>query len=271
MEQGGNREERNSDDLEELANFQFLSRVIEASPNAIVAARRDGQIVLFNTAAEEILGWSEDEAIGMSVRNLYPQGGAERIMQLMRNRRHGGRGRIDSLREVVKSVDGELIPVEISAALIRDGRREIATVGIFKDLRQQMKMEERLQEAMEALEQTQRQAVVAEVAGAAAHELNQPLTSLLGYVEYLRRKVDDDDEMHRIVSTIHADASRIAEVVRKIGRVTRYRTRDYAGHEQIVDLDEASTVEDEERCDDQIDELEVTTETERFERRGDDE
>lgn len=230
--------------LSTLRTFEFLTRVIEATPNAIVAARRNGEIVLFNPAAEEILGWSKSEVLGMNVRQLYPPGGAERIMEQMRSDKYGGPGLIQSLREVVVHIDGELIPVEISAALVHESNQEIATVGIFTDLREQMKMEERLHEAMEALEETQRQAVIAEVAGAAAHRLNQPLTSLLGYVELLRQQFDEEDEMHRVVSTIHDDATQISQVVRKIGRVTRYRTREYAGGEQIVDLEEASSVEE---------------------------
>ena len=185
-------------------------------------------------------------------------------MQMIRSDAHGEPGSIESLREVVVDSQGELIPVEISAALVWEGDREIATVGIFTDLRQQMRMEERLQEAMEALEDTQRQAVVAEVAGAAAHELNQPLTSMLGYVDYLSRQFNEGDELHRVVSTIYDDTSRIAEVVRKIGRVTRYRTREYAGGEQIVDLDEASSVEELEEGYEEIEGYKRTAEIDRL-------
>ena len=237
--------------------LDFLVRVLEASPDAIVVARRSGEIVLFNPAAEQILGWSKQEVLGTTVRRLYPPGGAERIMNMIRSDGYGGPGLVQSLREVVVDSSGNLIPVEISAALVSEGQSEMATVGIFTDLRQQMRMEERLREAIEALEKTQRQAVIAEVAGAAAHELNQPLTSLLGYVDFLRRKVEEDSEMHRVVSTIYDDATRVAQVVRKIGRATRYRTRSYAGGEQIVDLDEASSVEE-------IDDPEQTAEIDRM-------
>lgn len=248
-----------ADGFSALQTLEFLSRVIEASPNAIVAARRSGEIVLFNASAMSILGWSEEEALGMHVGNLYPPGGAERIMRMMRSEGNGGVGRIASLREVVVSTKGEMIPVEISAALVYEGEEEIATVGIFTDLREQVAMEQRLQEAVENLEQSQRQAVVVEVAGAAAHQLNQPLTSLLGYAEYLRRKVDEEDEMFRVAGRIYDDAQRISEIVRKIGRITRYRTREYAGGQQIVDLDEASAVEVE-------DDFTRTTEMNRLER-----
>ena len=223
-----------------LRMYDFLTRVIEASPNAIVAAERSGRIVLFNPAAEEILGWSLEEARQLHVRRLYPPGGAERIMKWIRSEEYGEPGHVESLREVVISSSGEMIPVEISAALVLDEEEEIATVGIFTDLRQQVQMEERLQQAIEVLEQTQRQAVVVEVAGAAAHELNQPLTSLLGYAELLRRQLGDDQDLRRAVETISNDARKIAEIVRKIGRITRYRTREYPGGEHIVDLDAAS-------------------------------
>ncbi|RDV39461.1 PAS domain-containing protein [Bradymonadaceae bacterium TMQ3] len=228
---------------EATRSFEFLDRVIHASPNAIVAARRSGEVVLFNAAAQRVLGWSESDAMGLNVRELYPPQGAERIMHMLRSRQHGGRGRIESLREEVVDRHGERIPVEISAALVMEGEVEVATVGIFTDLRQRLAMEERLQEAFETLERTQRQAVIAELAGAAAHELNQPLTSLMGYAELLQRQGHSAELVERAVDTIHQEARRISEIVRKIGRITRYKTKEYAGGELIVDLDEAGPSE----------------------------
>ncbi|TXD39463.1 PAS domain-containing protein [Lujinxingia vulgaris] len=228
---------------EATRSFEFLERVIHASPNAIVAARRTGEVVLFNAAAQRVLGWSESEAMELNVRELYPPQGAERIMHMLRSRQHGGPGRIESLREEVVDRHGERIPVEISAALVMEDDLEVATVGIFTDLRQRLAMEERLQEAFETLERTQRQAVIAELAGAAAHELNQPLTSLMGYAELLQRQGHSAEQAERAVDTIHQEARRISEIVRKIGRITRYKTKEYAGGELIVDLDEAGPSE----------------------------
>jgi signal transduction histidine kinase len=104
-------------------------------------------------------------------------------------------------------------------------------------------MEERLQEATESLERSRRQAMIAELAGAAAHELNQPLTSLLGYAELLNRRIEEHDDNFRAAKTIHDEAQRIADIVRKIGRITEYRTKEYVGNARIVDLDGASEVE----------------------------
>lgn len=224
---------------------EFLSGVIESSPDAIVAADEAGRIILFNRAAQNIMGWSKEEAIGMDVRRLYPAGGAERIMNLLRSDVFGGIGRIEPKRETLLDRHGVEVPVEISAALVSGADdRGFATVGIFTDLRNRLQMEERLQEATENLERTQRAAVAAELAGAAAHELNQPLTSLLGYAEMLRKVVDENAEASRPVDRIYAEARRIADIVRKIGRITEYKTKEYVGGTRIVDLDESSHVDE---------------------------
>lgn len=229
----------------ELAKTRdFLENVIMSSPDAIVASNRDGEIMLYNDAAERILGWTREEAVGADVRILYPAGGAERIMHMLRSESFGGRRRLEPKREIVTDHEGREIPVEISAAIIGDDEQEIATVGIFTDLRGRIRMEEQLQEATESLERSRRQAVVAELAGAAAHELNQPLTSLLAYAELLAKRIDDDETNRRAVDTIQTESGRIADIVKKIGQITEYRTKEYVGGTRIVDLDSASEVQD---------------------------
>lgn len=234
-QQAGKRPEAHLRELEQARDF--LTKVIEASPDAIVAAVRTGEIVLFNSAAEAILGWSHDEALGMHVRNLYPPGDAVRLMEMLRSQDHGGPGRLTSRREIVCSKDGRQIPVEISAGVVYEDGREKATVGIFTDLRKRLEMEERLEEATASLERTRRKALLAELAGAAAHELNQPLTSLLGYAEFVAEHLDKDSALQRPIEIILREGNRIAEIVRKIGRITSYRTKDYVAGAKIVDLD----------------------------------
>lgn len=222
----------------------FLENVINSSPDAIVASNRAGEIVLYNRAAEQILGWSQDEALGADVRMLYPPGGAEEIFRKLRAEDWGGAGRLERSRETVTDRDGESIPVEISASLITSEGEISAAVGIFTDLRGRLQMEERLQEATENLERSRRRAVAAELAGAAAHELNQPLTSLLAYAELLERRLPEESDHLSTVAAIHREATRVADIVKKIGRITDYRTKEYVGGTRIVDLDHASEPED---------------------------
>src|SRR5690348_17556917 len=56
-------------------------------------------------------------------------------------------------------------------------------------------------------------------------ELNQPLTSVLGYADMLKNRIPEtDDRLRRPVDTIFKQAERMAEIVRKIGRITKYET-----------------------------------------------
>lgn len=218
----------------------YLASVIEASPDAIVASSSGGEIVLFNAAAERILKIPRDEALGRSVRMLYPEGGAEKIMARMRSGEEGVVGRLSTREEHLLDRDGEAIPVNIAAAILygEDGA-ELGTVGVFTDLRQQLLIEARLQRATEDLERSKEQAMMAELAGATAHELNQPLTSLLNYAELLAGTEGLDPRAARAAQVIEREAEAIAAIVRKIGKITSYRTRDYVGSARIMDMEEA--------------------------------
>ena len=128
----------------------------------------------------------------------------------------------------------------MSAAVLHDGERELGVFGIFSDLRVQQEMEARLAQAQEKLAETEKQALVAELAGTTAHELNQPLTSLLGLSEVLRRGLESEHPLRATVEAVMREAERIAEIVRKLGRITRYETKAYVGGAKNVDLDRSS-------------------------------
>jgi signal transduction histidine kinase len=163
-------------------------------------------------------------------------------MRMIRSPQYGGPGRLEAIRWEVLDREGKRVPVQLSAAQIRDGQgRPSGTVGVFTDLREKLRIELRLSEAQEKLAHTERQALIAELAGTAAHELNQPLTSVIAYSELLLRKTPETDPVHRAVTVISSEAHRMADIVRKIGKITRYETKSYVGSQKILDLDRSAT------------------------------
>jgi signal transduction histidine kinase len=82
-----------------------------------------------------------------------------------------------------------------------------------------------------------------ELAGAAAHELNQPLTSVIGYAELLRRKLEHEPQLSSAAAVIIRESERMAEIVRKVGKITKYETKSYVGGAKILDLEKASGTE----------------------------
>lgn len=220
---------------------EFLERVIDSSVDGIVSADLRGKVLVFNRAASRIFGYSPDEVIGkVRVDKLYPEGVAREIMQQIKDPNVGGYGRLEDYRVDMRNAAGDNVPVTLSAALVVDNGRPIATVGVFTDIRDKLQMAARLAEAQEELRSREKQALVAELAGAAAHELNQPLTSVMAYAEMLQRQLKDDETLQHHANVIVAEGERMAEIVRKVGQITRYETKSYVGGAKILDLEKAS-------------------------------
>ena len=219
----------------------FLEKLIDSTVDAIIAADTDGRIILFNPGAARLFGWPVEEVIGrLNVEQLYPEGVAKQIMRMLRSPSYGGVGRLELTRREILTRDSDVVPVNMTASVIYENGREVATVGILSDLRDRIRIEQRLLQAQEKLLVTEKQAVVAELAGAAAHELNQPLTSVVLYIEMMQRRMAPDDANQRSVHAIGREASRMAEIVKKIGRITRYETKQYVGGASILDLEKSS-------------------------------
>jgi len=214
----------------------FLRRVIDSSVDAIISADMHGHVLVFNRAAERIYARVTSDVLGTNVRHLYPPGVAKQVMKMIR----AGGGRIEGVRTEVLDARGERVPVALSAALLYEGQTPVGSVGIFTDLREKVRMEQRLAQAQEQILAQERQSIVAELAGAAAHELNQPLTSVMGYAELLKRRLDPASPGYSAAEVIFNEAERMAEIVRKIGKITKYETKSYVGQARILDLDKAS-------------------------------
>jgi PAS domain S-box-containing protein len=220
----------------------FLERLIDSTVDGIICADMRGNVLIFNQGAARLYGYSRGEVIGkIPAWKLYPEGVARAIMAELRSSEHGGIGRMEPSRREIVTKDGELVPVSLAASIVYEEGREIATVGIVSDLRERIKIEQRLAQAQEKLMVTEKQALIAELAGTTAHELNQPLTSVMGYSELLKKKMSPDDVHYRAVDIILREAERMAEIVRKIGKITRYETKAYVGSTQILDLDKSTT------------------------------
>lgn len=224
----------------------FLESVIDSSVDGIVSANLRGTVLLFNRAAARIFGYSPSDVVGkMHVGKLYPADGARDIMRKIRDPNVSGYGKLEDHRVDMLTANGDPIQVLLSASLVIDNGKPIGSVGIFTDIREKLRMEARLSMAQEELQVREKQAILAELAGAAAHELNQPLTSVIGYAELLKRQLEDHPKLLHAAKVIASESERMAEIVRKVGKITKYETKSYVGAAKILDLERASEHEDE--------------------------
>ena len=82
---------------------------------------------------------------------------------------------------------------------------------------------------------------VIEMAGAACHELNQPLQTLFGYSHLLSEDLPKDSLLLEQIEKIKKAIEQMGQITHKIMHITRYETKDYIEGSKIIDIDKASS------------------------------
>ncbi len=90
-----------------------------------------------------------------------------------------------------------------------------------------------------ATEKAARDQTVVQLAGAVAHELNQPLTVVISGADLLSHRNHSPEEMRAVAANMAEASERMADIVAKLQRATHYSAKPYVGSVQIVDLEDA--------------------------------
>jgi PAS domain S-box-containing protein len=201
----------------------FLNNIIMSSPNAIMATDMRGDIIIWNRAAEETLGYMAQEVIGkMNIRRIYPEGMAREVMEMMRSPEYGGVGRLRSCPMVHVRRDGEIVEGNLSAAIIYSAQgEEIASVGIFVDLKERLDMERKLRETQEKLLHSERLAAMGRLTSQIAHELNNPLYGIMNTLELLKTEVSPQSKRRKVLDMALSETERLTELLRKMLRFSK--------------------------------------------------
>jgi hypothetical protein len=110
---------------------------------------------------------------------------------------------------------------------------------MLKDITDVIEERQRLEEQRRHMEKVQ---ALVEVAGAAAHEINQPLTVIMGYVCLLMTQGADEipADIRQGLEAVKESADRLSEIVKKLGDIRTHRIKQYVGNTNILDIDASS-------------------------------
>jgi PAS domain S-box-containing protein len=216
----------------------FMKRLIESSPYAVIATDIKGNIIVFNRAAEEMLGHKAEDVLGKRhITQLYPSGIAKEVMKKLRSPDYGGIGRFTGSDFKVVDKRGKEIPIYLSAALVYQDEQEVASIGIFTDLRPRLVMEQKLQETHLQLVQLEKLRSLGEMAAGVAHEINNPLGGILIYASLLMERLAPDDPQRADLQKIVQEATRCKEIVKSLLEFARQS----GPKKELVDINRAIT------------------------------
>jgi len=198
--------------------YDFMNKIVQSSPNPKMATDMEGNIMIWNRAAEETLGYKADEVIGkMNIDKIYPEGMARKVMQMMRSKEFGGVGRLNAYPMVYVRRDGEVVEGNLSAAIIYDANgNEIASVGSFVDLRERLEMERALRRTQEQLLQSEKLAAMGRLTSQIAHELNNPLYGIMNTLELLKTEISPQSRRRKILEMALSETVRLSDLLRKM-------------------------------------------------------
>ena len=216
----------------------FMKMLIESSPYAIIATDIKGNIIAFNRAAEELSGYKAQEVLGkIHITHIYQSGVAKEVMKKLRSPDYGGTGRLTGSEFKMVDKRGKEIPIHLSAAIVYQEGQEVASVGIFTDLRPRLVMEQKLQETHLQLIQLEKLRSLGEMAAGVAHEINNPLGGILIYSSLLMEGLPPDDAQREDLGKIVQETTRCQEIVKSLLEFARQS----GPKKELIDVNRAIT------------------------------
>lgn len=176
------------------ASQQLIYSLLSSMSDVLVASDAQGLIEQTNQALCDLVGYPEDSLLGTPMKGLLHDGtGSEALQDMMRRTltlRHG-----ETVELMLRDALGQAMPVDFTATPRFDGRKRcIGFVFVGRPMAEIKRAYRQLHEAHEELKRTQQQLLHSEkmsslgrlVAGV-AHELNNPISFVLGNVHALNR------------------------------------------------------------------------------------
>jgi PAS domain S-box-containing protein len=212
-----------------------LAAIIESSADAIVSKDLNGIVRTWNRGAEELFGYTAQEAIGQPISMLIPPDHADEEPSILERIRRGER--VEHYETIRRRKDGSLVDISLTVSPIFDERGQVLGASkIARDITDRKRAEQERRDLAErerelaiaaALRKTEaelarvaRALTVGELATSIAHEVNQPLAAIVTNAEaglrWLNGTAPEVQEARESLELIVRDANRASAVIRRI-------------------------------------------------------
>lgn len=209
--------------------------VVDGAPIAMLMVDGDGRIALANAQAESVFGYSRAELLGQCIDMLVPKHPRERHAGNRAKFAANPQARAMGMRRHLfgRRKDGSKIPVEIdlNPILVADTLYVLASIV---DISERLRIEREAAVQRDELAHLSRVALLGEISGSLAHELNQPLTAILSNAQaalrFLGRESPDLGEVRESLVRIVEIDKRASEVIRRLRAMLR---KEHINHQEL--------------------------------------
>jgi PAS domain S-box-containing protein len=202
---------------------EYIDNIIKSMTDTLMVVNPDGTIRTVNQATLKLLKYEkEEDLIGQSLEKIFakdiPFFTNHDFDQFIRQ------GSIGNYDAIYKTKDGIEIPINLSVSLMTDrGRNPLAIVCVARDMREIQKLINDLKQAYKVLQNTQSQLIqsarlasMGVLAAGVAHEINNPINTIINFAELLEDELGPGTEQTDYIQWILKEGQRIVNIVKNL-------------------------------------------------------
>ncbi|MBI5573975.1 MAG: PAS domain S-box protein [Elusimicrobia bacterium] len=230
-----------------ISDRDYAENIAKSMADALIVTDASGVIKTVNPATLNLSGYNEEELIGQSTEIIFAEKD-ELLFKGIRAEKLLKEGHVEDYIMTLRAKNGENIPVIFSGSVMKNIAGDIVGfVCILRDIREMLKLHQSEKEliaekvrvemlkeskktieeqnreldvAIENLKSTQKELIEAEkmsslgfLAGGVAHELNNPLTGIIGFTQLLLRQMDASNPQYQNLKYIETSAFQCKKII----------------------------------------------------------
>lgn len=203
-----------------------LAAIVDSADDAIVSKDLNGIVRSWNEGARRMFGYLPEEMIGQPILRLIPEDLYHEEEQILRTLRAGDR--VDHYETTRRKKNGELIEVSVTISPIRDESGQVIGASkIARDISDRKRIER-------LLIQSEKFAATGRMAAAIAHEINNPLESVINLIYLARQNISSGGKALNFLLTAEQEVERVSHLARQT--LGYYRDTGSASETYLHDL-----------------------------------
>ena len=218
----------------------LLAGIVDSSEDAIVSKSLEGVITSWNHSAEQMFGYTPEEAIGKSIIMIIPTELREEETMILGRLRKGER--IEHFETIRVAKTGKRINISLTVSPVRNSQGEIIGASkIARDITDKVHAERELTRLLASERAARERAEAAsrakdEFVAMISHEIRSPLNAILGWSHVLRQGALDKTATANALESIERNARAQAQLVSDLLDVSRVITGKLRINARPVDI-----------------------------------